>query len=602
MKPLWQDYHWPVLGILWLAAVGLGYAGAVKQIAALGERRSLWDPIYRAIQLFVLEEGIAASGVALPWEWEVARLLAPALTAYTAVTAFTAVFHEQSQLLRLKFFKNHVVVCGLGQKGLQLATDFHDQGDRVVVIEMDEGNDAIATCREGGIVVLQGDATDQAVLRKARVHRARHLIAICGNDGANVQIAVQAHQLLRETRPSPAVSPRLNSNEGRSARKRPATDDDPSKVHCFVHLVDLQLRTLVRQSRIYTQTDDPLELSFFNIFETSARALLDEFPPDRYADLASDSGVPVMIIGFGETGASVALQAAKIGHYPRGKKLRLTVIDREAEKKAAVFRLRYPGFDQSCEARFLQMDVEDADFLAGKFLQDDAGQCLISAVYVCLGSDALGLSCALTLQGKIKRLSIPIVVCMTQDQGLGALIGEFTHSHQLHAFRMINSTCRRVMILNESQDILARAIHEAYVHKQESEGQSAPENPNLVRWEMLPEEIKDSNRQQADHIAVKLRSVGYSTHPVSREESAHVEFTPEEVELLAEMEHGRWHAERSLAGWSYDPATRDLERKTSPYLVDWDQLPDQIRDYNRHTVREIPAFLAKAGFEIRRPK
>jgi hypothetical protein len=191
---------------------------------------------------------------------------------------------------------------------------------------------------------------------------------------------------------------------------------------------------------------------------------------------------------------------------------------------------------------------------------------------------------------------------MTQDQGLAALIDEFTHSHQLHAFRMINSTCRRAVILNESQDILARAIHEAYVNKQWREGQRAPENANLVAWEMLPEEMKDSNRQQADHIAVKLRAIGYSAHPVSRDESTAFEFTTEEVELLAEMEHRRWHAERLLAGWSYDPGTRDLERKTNPYLVDWEQLPEQIKDYDRHTVREIPAFLAKAGFEIRRLK
>jgi Trk K+ transport system NAD-binding subunit len=42
-----------------------------------------------------------------------------------------------------------VVVCGLGRKGRQPARDFHEHGDWVVVIERDEGNDGIGTCRSG---------------------------------------------------------------------------------------------------------------------------------------------------------------------------------------------------------------------------------------------------------------------------------------------------------------------------------------------------------------------------------------------------------------------------------------------------------------------
>lgn len=63
-------------------------------------------------------------------------------------------FHEQFQLLRLRFLKDHVVICGLGRKGCQLVRDFHEHGDRVVVIERDEGNDGLSTCREDGVIVL----------------------------------------------------------------------------------------------------------------------------------------------------------------------------------------------------------------------------------------------------------------------------------------------------------------------------------------------------------------------------------------------------------------------------------------------------------------
>lgn len=279
------------------------------------------------------------------------------------------------------------------------------------------------------------------------------------------------------------------------------------------------------------------------------------------------------------------------------------MIDREAEKKEAIFRIRYPALDQVCDARFLQMDIEQAEFLSGKFLGDDGGRS-ISIVYVCLDSDARGLSCALALLAKLKASQTPIVVRMTQDEGLATLIqnmnAEFARTHRVHAFSMISATCRREMILNESQDVLAREIHQAYVRKQESEGRTLQDNPSMAAWDVLSEDMKDSNRQQADHIPVKLRAVACGAHPISGDGAVPFEFTPAEVESLAKIEHARWNAERLLAGWSYDPRPKDLERKTSPYLEDWDEVPEYIKDYNRNTVREMSALLARVGLQIHR--
>ena len=66
-------------------------------------------------------------------------------------------------------------------------------------------------------------------------------------------------------------------------------------------------------------------------------------------------------------------------------------------------------------------------------------------------------------------------------------------------------------------------------------------------WAMLPEEIKDANRHQADHIPVKLRAVGCATRPVQDAQARPFEFTTAQVELMARMEHDRWEG-RPLAG------------------------------------------------------
>ncbi len=78
-----------------------------------------------------------------------------------------------------------------------------------------------------------------------------------------------------------------------------------------------------------------------------------------------------------------------------------------------------------------------------------------------------------------------------------------------------------------------------------------------------------------------------------------VTLTTDEVERLAEMEHGRYNAERLLEGWTWSEV-KDDDRRTSPHLVSWTELADDIREYDRQTVREIPEFLAKIGLAVQR--
>ena len=77
------------------------------------------------------------------------------------------------------------------------------------------------------------------------------------------------------------------------------------------------------------------------------------------------------------------------------------------------------------------------------------------------------------------------------------------------------------------------------------------------------------------------------------------EFTPEEVEILAEMEHERWVLEREADGWLYGE-TRNVDTKISPHLRPWDELTEEVKEYDRETVRGTPEFLAKVGFKVYR--
>jgi len=152
-------------------------------------------------------------------------------------------------------------------------------------------------------------------------------------------------------------------------------------------------------------------------------------------------------------------------------------------------------------------------------------------------------------------------------------------------------------LAEDIREILAKEIHEGY--RLEKKISLKTDDPAMVDWIDLPEAFKESSAQQADHIFEKLREIGCTVLEVTERKIKLIKFTKDEVERLAEMEHGRWNAERLLEGWTWGER-KDVTRKISPYLVRWTDLPEEVKDWDRDTVSKIPAFLAKIGLEIRR--
>lgn len=148
---------------------------------------------------------------------------------------------------------------------------------------------------------------------------------------------------------------------------------------------------------------------------------------------------------------------------------------------------------------------------------------------------------------------------------------------------------------DELKEKLAQNIHKNYCKNQLQKLQK--EETSLKNWDELPETLKNSNREQVDHILEKLAYINYSIRKTEKKDFDVVEFEPEEIEKLAEMEHGRWNTERLLDGWKWGPK-KDVESKISPYIVPWDELPEEIKKYDRDAVSELPELLAEFGYQI----
>lgn len=149
------------------------------------------------------------------------------------------------------------------------------------------------------------------------------------------------------------------------------------------------------------------------------------------------------------------------------------------------------------------------------------------------------------------------------------------------------STLRR-----EQVDKLGEAIHNNYL----AENRQKSADPAMAAWADLREDLKDSNRQQAIHAEDTLRQVGFGLRPAKAKPSS-PRFSDAEIELMAEMEHGRWNVEKLRSGWRFGPR-RDPVNKLSPYLVPWHALAEDIKDYDRRAVRNWAKLFSDAGMEI----
>jgi hypothetical protein len=583
LATLWHEYRWPAIGAMWIATTGLGYLGFAREVARSAEEEtwSVLGTLYSALQLFPLESGGNMGSGPLVWQLELARWLAPLVAAFTAMEALALIFYDHVQRLRLRRVRGHVIICGLGQKGLLLSRAFREQGHQVVVIDENEANELLQPCREHGSFVLIGDATEQSMLNKARIQVATHLISVCGPDGANAEVVAHARQLVEQ--------------------------DRESVLTCAAHIVDPALWYLLRKGEV--NTTDALRLHFFNVFDAGARALLRTHPPfsDSDApqgDLPESAQPHLLVVGAGRLGQGVVLNAAwqwRNNFAATARRLRVTLIDRDTEQIKEWLGLRCPELHKVCDITTCSMDVNSSEFHKAVFLLDAQGHCNVTMVYICVDDDAAALAAALALHHRLRVRKIPIVVRMTDDTGLAALLHEMGNNRSsdgLYAFGLLERTCRPDLVLGGTIEMLARAIHDKYVRDRAEAGETPDTNSALVGWNDLPEEIKESNRSEADHIGLKLQEVGCDVAPLMDWDAGSFTFTPEEVELMAKMEHERWLAERRSADWSYGP--RDINKKTNPNLAPWDEIPEEARELNRSIIRRLPAFLEEVGFQVYR--
>ena len=96
----------------------------------------------------------------------------------------------------LNTMENHVVICGFGRVGKQVAEDLNSKKTRLIIIDINAEEFEKSHLLEN-YVFIKGDSTDDEVLASAKLDKATAVISCLPKDADNLYVVLSARELNR---------------------------------------------------------------------------------------------------------------------------------------------------------------------------------------------------------------------------------------------------------------------------------------------------------------------------------------------------------------------------------------------------------------------
>lgn len=188
---------WVLVLIMLVVGLGLGIWGfsmSERLIESETDAVDISDAVYSTVKLLKL--GDHSNDPAPNIQVRLARFILPLTVSMAAILGLFTFLRSCYHRLRSYRFRNHTIICGLGDRGISYIKDAvngyvtreRDTLD-IIVIEKNPDNPGVKFCNEEGIPVFIGDATKKDVLSLARPWTAREIFAFVPEDGQNLALA-----------------------------------------------------------------------------------------------------------------------------------------------------------------------------------------------------------------------------------------------------------------------------------------------------------------------------------------------------------------------------------------------------------------------------
>ncbi len=103
------------------------------------------------------------------------------------------IFGKRKMERQLQKMESHYIICGYGRVGSQVCEEFAARRVPFVVVEYDEKN--IEELLKTEYVYIQGNATNDEILKSAGIEKAKGLVSTLASEADNVYLALSARHL-----------------------------------------------------------------------------------------------------------------------------------------------------------------------------------------------------------------------------------------------------------------------------------------------------------------------------------------------------------------------------------------------------------------------
>lgn len=576
-----RDFEWWIVAWLAMAAFILAIWGFDILYTEASTDRNFRDLIFHALKLFTGELGDGYKSP-LPWQLEIARWLAPGVFLYTAGKAILYLIRREYKSFFLRFKKDHVIVSGLNDQSQYLIEDLLKNGKEVIILAEVKNPQRLALIEQKGAMVREGDINSAKFLRSIAAHKAKYFVFLDPEDEKNISDAISVYTYLGDLR---------------KARSRMRL----RKQVLFTHVADdIKLKELL-DLHFFDELQSDMELNrsceirIFSMHERTARVLFNEYAPDTFKAVHSDSPqLNVAIVGSGPLAISMILRLASLAHYINFQKLKVTLFH-EGELIVKKLLQNLPGLEEFIDLVTIDDPLELFDI---ETFNAHHHQQPFQAVYLLCENDSLASNVLKKLIRAETEEALNVILCLRKPEGIlnKWYKAEKVDNIKLIKFNITEETFTEEALISEELDRLAQVAHEVYLS---SLKERIPTKNTHQDWPFLAVDAKNQNREQADHIYVKLRAMGCKAvdKALLSEDVLNYEEDTALVEKLAKMEHNRWWANKRLAGWRYGEKEEGAKR-LHPDLVPYEELDEATKEWDRRAVRNMRNLLDKAGLKI----
>jgi hypothetical protein len=502
----------------------------------------------------------------------VGSILARVIFLSAILLAVWALFSREIRAIALSRRRDHIVVIGNTPTAREVVGYLASRKRKATHVVADDTESADVSSRS--LVALPLNFT--SIARAAGLAKAKRIVVDTGDLSTNMALVRGIRQAYGDK--APPISCNIESND---------TADE------FGDLLGVR-----RDILIYDEA------------RLSVRDTLARHPLYASADRQGAARVHLVIIGFGQLGRVLLEEAVQDSIAGTLAKPFVTVIDWNADVRAAAFAREKPEHDMAADVAFIACDVLAAPLDAEGSLHRAAlfgrdTEAAVTAIAFCFEKDADNVAAALalrTMRRRSGRCFAPIFMPLQDPEGSGRIFNLADKDRIVDPLDSIipiglSREALAVGILGEGErDHLAKRFHATF-RALADESQTAN-----VSWVALPETYRRADRHAADHIPAKLWSLGLATERQSSDSLLAIDrdwqrqWAQEvgQTERLERIEHERWIADRVMEGWRH-ALTRDDDLRQHNDLAPFDMVGLKDQDKDRKQIELISTIIKESS-------